>query len=181
MNKCGPSAAIVEVFRVRSQLELMAESAEQAVIWAGGLLCDRALAGWQVVVWLPEETGSVALTILGAEARGAGPEVVIADTGAPLVRLTLGPNGPAGAHQLQTYLCDRSDLGGAATGRSSPQAVVDGVLHHRLSFAARAFKAQALTACGRPGPVGEVEMFRPTDLRWSIGPSAGRTVTTQVQ
>ncbi|MDF3335972.1 hypothetical protein P3H80_00980 [Mycolicibacterium septicum] len=156
----------------------MAESAEQAVIWAGGLICDGALAGWQVVVWLPEVTGSAALTILGAEARGAGPEVAIAETGAPLVRIA---PGQAGAGQLQTYLCDRSDLGGAATGRASPQAVVDGVLHHRLSFAARAFKAQALTACGRPGPVREVETFRPTDLRWSIGPSAGRTVTTQVQ
>ncbi len=178
MNMRGRSAAIVEVLRVRSQLELMAESAEQAVIWAGGLICDRALAGWQVVVWLPEVTGSVALTILGAEARAAGSEVAIAGTGVPLVRLA---PVPAGAEQLQTYLCDRPDPGEAATGRASPQVVVDGVLHHRLSFAARAFKAQALTACGRAGSVGEVEMFRPTDLRWSIGPSAGRTVTTQVR
>lgn len=178
MNMRGQSAAIVEVFRVRSQLELMAESAQQAVIWAGGLICDRALAGWQVVVWLPEVTSSVALTILGAETRVAGSEVAIADTGVPLVRLA---PGPAGAGQLQTYLCDRPDPVGAAPGRASPQAVVDGVLHHRLSFAARAFKALALTACGRPGPVGEIETFRPADLRWSIGPSAGRTVTTQVQ
>lgn len=166
---------------MRSQLELMAESAEQAVIWAGGLLCDRALAGWQVVVWLPEVTKSVALKILGAEARVAGSEVAIVGTVMPLVRIASGSGGPAGAGQLQTYLCDRTDPAGAATGSASPQAVVDGVLHHRLSFAARAFKAHALMACGRPGPVGEVEMFRPTDLRWSIGPSAGRTVTTQVQ
>lgn len=166
---------------MRSQLELLAADAEQVVIGAGGLICDRALDGWQVVVWMPDAAGSVALKILGAEVRLAGSEVAIAaDIKLPLVQITPALDASSGVRQCQTYLCDRSDPGGARVGRPGPQAVADGVFHHRLSFAAQAFKAQALGACGSPAAVEVVEVFRATDMRWSIGPSAGRTVTTQV-
>src|SRR5256885_3035465 len=53
---------------LRYQLNVLAASAQDVVQWAGGWLCDRAKAGWDVNVILADGGDPRPLTILGATA-----------------------------------------------------------------------------------------------------------------
>ncbi|WP_135454614.1 hypothetical protein [Mycobacterium sp. DL99] len=154
---------------MRSLLEVMAESAEQAVIWAGGLICDRALEGWAVVVWLPELAATPALEIVGAQTRVCALDAEMTGAGAPLVRIS-----QAGAPRIQTYVCDVPASDGPPS-EGICLVSADSAFQHRLSGAARAFKAQALNACGSPADVGKTEAFRPADRGWVARPAVAAT------
>ena len=148
----------------------IAPSAAEAVQYAGGWLFDQAMAGWDVTV-ITDETGDPRpLAILGVRARSF--DAVFA---APV----LGPCLQAIALRTDLYHDDervrRLVLAASGAGRAEIRlwgeawpADFDGgdPVSHRLSLAARAFKAQALAAADlRGGQAGDSEVFRRGELR----------------
>jgi hypothetical protein len=154
---------------------LLTPTVADAVRFAGGWLFDRVMAGWDVTVVTGDHGDARPLRILGARVidlecvlasplRGPRPEVlsVSAELYSSNVRIR---------HRMRDALEDRmmevtlwgdrwpSDLDGQVA--SMP---------HRLSMAARAFKAQALAAAAAPAdPGGATETFRRGELVRSLG------------
>lgn len=159
---------------VRSQMEVWADDPAGAVLWAGGLICDRAMAGWDVVVRLPVPSDGRSLEILGAGVRGHEEQYLPPDSGGPLVTLSDASPGPDREGEALSYLC-----GPVGPARLS---LADNGFRHRLSVGARAFKAHALRASGLPGEVASTELFWPAmPLPFSVvrgridrWPNAGR-------
>jgi len=148
----------------------IAPSAAEAVRYAGGWLFDQVMAGWDVTVITAESGDRRPLDILGVRARSF--DSVFA---APV----LGPCLQAIALRTDLYHDERVRrlvLAAAEAGRAEIRlwgevwpADFDGSgdpVSHRLSLAARAFKAQALAAADLPGaPTAETEVFRRGKLR----------------
>ncbi|MGV0599364.1 hypothetical protein A5776_12300 [Mycolicibacterium elephantis] len=66
------------------QLDLSTARVADLISVAGGWLCDRALAGWTVTVWVPDRDHIESLSILGVTAReSAAPVDALAVYGAP--------------------------------------------------------------------------------------------------
>ena len=148
----------------------IAPSAAEAVRYAGGWLFDQVMAGWDVTVITAESGDRRPLDILGVRARSF--DSVFA---APV----LGPCLQAIALRTDLYHDERVRrlvLAAAEAGRAEIRlwgevwpADFDGSgdpVSHRLSLAARAFKAQALAAADLSGaPTAETEVFRRGELR----------------
>ncbi|CAM2758629.1 hypothetical protein BST27_03790 [Mycobacterium intermedium] len=135
---------------LRYRLDVIAASASDVVQAAGGWLCDRVMAGWEVTVLLPDLGGSRPLQILGVHAAA------------------LDTYPEAGSHNLavsaQAFIAndcvrdlvrealDRRMVEVALWGEGWPLGVNRGMrrVEHVLSAAARAFKGQALIAAGIP-------------------------------
>jgi hypothetical protein len=155
----------------------IAPSAAEAVQYAGGWLFDQVMAGWDVTVVTADGAGQRPLDILGVRARHFD-DIFAAPVLGPCLR----------AIALRTELYDGDERvrrlvlaaveGGRAEIRLWGQvwpADFDGSgdpVSHRLSLAARAFKAQALAAAastdsaGRAaGSTAETEDFRRGELR----------------
>jgi hypothetical protein len=156
---------------LRPRLTAIAPSAAEAVQYAGGWLFDQVMAGWDVTVITAEDDDPRPLDILGVRAR-----TFDAVSAAPL----LGPCLQAIALRADLYHDDervrRLVLAAAEAGRAEIRlwggrwpADFDGSgdpVSHRLSLAARAFKAQALAAADLRGtPTAETEVFRRGELR----------------
>jgi hypothetical protein len=127
------------------------------------------MAGWDVTVMTGDHSDSRPLDILGARVR---------DLEAMLALPVLGPCLQAIAVRADLYESDQRvrelvlrafDEGQAEVrfwGDFRPEDPGAGPLPHRLSVAARAFKAQALAAAAAPaGPAQDVEMFRRGNVR----------------
>jgi hypothetical protein len=161
-----PQAAAVRIHRY--QLNVVAVSLTDVVQSAGGWLCDRARAGWDVNVLVADHHDSRPLTILGATAVDPGAEfaemvrrasrggalavsaeLLGADTRVRRDILTILKRG-------LTEVTVWGDAWPAEFGRR-----VDPV-EHQLSCAARAFKAQAIgAATGSNDPISATEtLFR---------------------
>ncbi len=130
----------------RYRFHVVAPNVADAVTFAGGLICDRAMAGWEVTVLLPEAVDNRAMQILGATAASLRaptattvPQMLAVATdlvvGNRCVRdLVLGALGGAtdlllwGRHRPPGLNCTFNPVG------------------HRPSVAAQAFKAHALAA-----------------------------------
>ncbi|NDJ88093.1 hypothetical protein [Mycolicibacter kumamotonensis] len=140
---------------VRSRMEVWADDPGAAVRWAGGLICDRAMAGWDVVVRLPAPSGGAALKILGAGVRGHDEQAVPPEWAVPLVTMSGACCDPNCEHELLSYVC------GSVVPDGLPLPLADNGFRHRLSVGARAFKAHALRASGLPGEVAPTELFWP--------------------
>jgi hypothetical protein len=149
----------------------IAPSAAEAVRYAGGWLFDQVMAGWDGTVITADDGDPRPLDILGARASNFD---------ALLAAPVLGSRLRAIALRTDLYQDDervrRLVLAAAESGRAEIRFWGDGwppdfggsgeVVSHRLSLAARAFKAQALAAADRPGaPSDESEMFRRGELR----------------
>jgi hypothetical protein len=149
----------------------IAPSAAEAVRYAGGWLFDQAMAGWDVTVVTAEAGDPRPLDILGVRAR-----TFDAAFAAP----ALGPCLQALVLRADLYRDDervrRLVLAAAEAGRAEIRlwgevwpADLDGSgdpVSHRLTLAARAFKAQALAAADlRGAPAAETEVFRRVELR----------------
>lgn len=137
----------------------------QAVRHAGGWLFDQAMAGWDVTVLTADHADSRPLRILGARSVDLGCAL-------PLPTRSLRPRALAVCAELyssepRVQLMVLEALGkGVAEVRlwgDRWPADLDGVadpVPHRLSVAARAFKAQALAAVAAPaGSCDAVEVF----------------------
>lgn len=150
---------------MRYRLDVIAPSVSEVVASAGGWLFDRVMAGWNVTVLLADRRDDVALQILGAET---------ADLESALAAGIAHPRPHALAVAADLYRRDtrirhgvRQALEHGQTevtlwGDTWPEELTRSVdsVEHRLSVAARAFKAQALAAAAVRCDVGVTEMFR---------------------
>jgi hypothetical protein len=156
---------------LRPRLVALATSTADVVQVAGGWLCDQVLAGWDVTVVTADHEDQRALRILGV--RGGGLESALA---VPLQRpLPAGHRGRGRTVLSPTSGCTswcappprpagpRSGSG-ATRGRMTSMA---GLTHvsHRLSAAARAFKAQAVAATAADAKPADTEEFRRGAIR----------------
>ncbi|WP_024804434.1 hypothetical protein [Nocardia sp. BMG51109] len=151
---------------MRYRLDVVATSIVDVVEHAGGWLFDRAVAGWDVTVLVADLSDSRPLRILGAEMLEL--ETVLSSGGqgrrphALAVACDVCECDPRARRGLVNALGD-GGIEVVVWGEgwpTPPEARVDPVLH-RLSVAAQAFKAQALTAAAVPASaVGTTEVFR---------------------
>jgi hypothetical protein len=178
-------------YSLRPRLTAIAPSTVEVVRSAGGWLFDQVMAGWDVTVLTTDHGDSRPLEILGARVHDL--ETILA---LPLVGGCL----QAIAVRADLYESDERVRGMVLRAAGEGQADIRfwgdfrredpgpgaGRLSHRLSLAARAFKAQALAAAGESAgvadPVGladpadpaqDVETFRRGQIR-RPSPAAAR-------
>jgi hypothetical protein len=143
---------------MRRRLVVIAPTTLDAVRFAGGWLFDQVISGWDGTVLATDHADPRPLHILGA---GAGD-------------LEWALDAPAWGQRPDAIAVD-ADLYGSdpRVGRLVRDALAGGVadvrmwgagggrpVQHRLSAAARAFKAQALAAAAAADPAGPTEAFR---------------------
>ncbi len=158
---------------------MVAPSKTEVVRLAGGWLFDQVMAGWEVWVLTADHTDSRALRILGARA---------VDLDCALTSPVRGPRPEAIAVHADLYRSDarvrQIVLDALKEGLADVRLWGDwwpadrdggvGSVRHRLSVAARAFKAQALAAAAVPVDSsqatelfqrGEIPRSSPRELR----------------
>ncbi len=158
---------------------MIAPSMAEVVRSAGGWLFDQVMAGWDVTVLTADQTNSRPLRILGVRA---------ADLESSLASPAPGPSPQAIAVRADLYGSDERVrqlvLNAVWDGQAEVRLWGDGCtpdfdgkadpVSHRLSVAARAFKAQALAAAAAPADPGQVtEIFRTGRARRPSAVSAG--------
>jgi HPt (histidine-containing phosphotransfer) domain-containing protein len=152
----------------RYRLDVVARNVPEVVKFAGGWLVDRVMAGWDVTVLISAADDDLRpLEILG---------VATHDLETVLQEWTDRPHPQTVAVAAELFASDERvrrgvlgalDHGGTQVtlwGEHWPEELDSTIasVHHRLSGAARAFKAQALAAAADPdaGTVGDTESFR---------------------
>ena len=151
---------------MRYRLDVVAPTVLDAVRFAGGWVYDRVMAGWDVTVLIGNDEDVRPLEILGAEVR---------DLESVLVSWEDRPEPQTIAVAADLFARDSRVRHGVLTALEQgatevtlwgerPPAELDSSVdsvQHRLSAAARAFKAQALAAAnGTEAAVGDTETFR---------------------
>jgi hypothetical protein len=136
----------------RYQVTVVASSAEDVVRSAGGWLCDRARAGWDVNVLVADRRGAQPFAILGANPveDEAGLSSVVSKasrSGALAISADLLATDERVRGDVLTVL-KRGLAEVTVWGQEWPAELGRKVspVEHRLSSAARAFKARALDA-----------------------------------
>jgi hypothetical protein len=149
---------------LRYRLDVIAASAADAVHSAGGWLSDRAMAGWQVTVLLPQGGDSRSLRILGVEAMSM--EAGFDRSGSATRSLAVSGEVFAADDRIRETVLKALNhrlAEVALWGDGWPPAVSRGMarVQHVLSAAARKFKSHALMAAG----VSEItcDMVDPTE------------------
>jgi hypothetical protein len=150
----------------RYRLDVIAASVGDVVQSAGGWLFDRAMAGWDVNLHIAGPSDARPLTILGIDAHPLDETL-----GSP----TTWPSGHSIAVAADVFTTDARVRKNAARAleRGLTEITLWGdtwppefnrraeAVQHRLSAAARAFKAQALKAAALPsGSIALTETFR---------------------
>jgi hypothetical protein len=151
---------------VRYRLDVVAADVADVVKFAGGWLFDRAMAGWDVTVIVAEHADERPLQILGAQIVDL--EDALAGTGhrPPPQTLAAAADFFGCDSRVRHGVVQALDQGATEVtlwGESWPAELGDsvGLVQHRLSAAAQAFKAQALAAAAMPQEsIGLVETFR---------------------
>jgi hypothetical protein len=163
----GPSAdPPVVPHSLRARLTVIAPGLADVVPHAGGWLFDQAMAGWDVAVLTTGQADPRPLRILGA--RGYDLETVLAMplAGRCLRAIAVEANlyrSDARVRRMVYHALDRSLAEVRLWGGGWPEDLDVGTrpVRHKLSMAARAFKAQALAAAAAPDAVSDdVEEFR---------------------
>lgn len=131
------------------QLTVLAANLADVIGPAGGWLFDRARAGWDVNVWVGDCYDARPLTILGATAVDENAQTVLRDlppNGAFAVGAGLLRDDP----RIRNRIFELAKRGAEVMvwGDDRPIEIGDRIdtIEHRLSVAARAFKAHALAA-----------------------------------
>lgn len=144
---------------------VLAPSTVAAVRYAGGWLFDRVMAGWEATVLVDDRPDTRPLRILGASTtdlesaltspQGPKPQAIAVEAGLydsdRRVRRIVRDALDHGLTEVRIWgdMCP-AELDGAG-----------GPVQHRLSMAARAFKAQALAAAAAPvDSIPVTETFR---------------------
>jgi hypothetical protein len=155
-----------DVLDIRYRLDVVALSVLEVVTHAGGWLFDRVMAGWDVTVFITDHADERPLQILGAQTL---------DLDYAFASLDRRPRSQALAVATDLFGSDlrvrqgvMKALDHALTevtlwGGTWPAELDDSIdsVQHRLSAAARTFKAQALAAAAAPNAsVGFTETFR---------------------
>ncbi|MEZ0366902.1 hypothetical protein ACAG26_24820 [Mycobacterium sp. pUA109] len=150
---------------MRYRLDVVSSSVADAVRFAGGWLFDRVMAGWDVTVLVGDPLNDRPLQVLGT--RTLDLETALRSMGARpqpqslAVAADLFGSDP----RVRDGVLDALDHGATevtlwgATESAELDGSVDAV-HHRLSGAARVFKAQALAAVAPGASVAPIETFR---------------------
>jgi len=150
---------------MRYRLDVVAATVAEAVENAGGWLFDRVTAGWDVTVLIADcDEDDRPLQILGVRA---------ADLESAFIEGATRPHPQTVAVAAHLFDTDARVRGGVLAALAAGQTEVTlwgeacpdelrgiGTVHHELSAAARAFKSQALAACGIRRAVNSVETFR---------------------
>ncbi len=151
---------------MRYRLDVVAADVADVVRFAGGWLFDRAMAGWDVTVLLADHPDERPLRILG---------VAVLDLEYALATVGHRPPPQTLAAAADLFDCDSRvrqgvlqalDQGATEVtlwGQTWPVELDGsvGLVEHRLSTAAQAFKAQALAAAAiSPATIGRTETFR---------------------
>ncbi len=136
---------------MRYRLDVVAANVIDVVKFAGGWLFDRAMAGWDVTVLVADHLDARPLQILGAqiielehalESAGQRPRPQTLAVAADL--LGCDPRVRDGVLAALDRGVTEVTLWGETWPAELDESV--GLVHHRLSAAAMAFKAQALAA-----------------------------------
>ena len=157
---------------LRPRLTAIAPSAAEAVRSAGGWLFDQVMAGWDVTVITAEAGDRRALDILGVRARDLDSVFAAPALGPRLRSIALPADLYHDDERVRRLVRAAAEAGrrieirlwgdgwpGDFDGSGDP-------MSHRLSLAARAFKAQALAAADlRDALTAETEVFRRGELR----------------
>jgi hypothetical protein len=146
----------------RYRLSIVAADMADAVRSAGGWLCDRARAGWDVDVLVPDHHNTRPLTILGATATDIGAVGSALSQAAHGAELAVTSRVLAADPAIKADVLRAVKKGAAITvwGEDWPTAVGGAIdpTEHRLSSAARAFKTYALDATAQPTTVSATEL-----------------------
>ncbi|CAN5559082.1 hypothetical protein BH11ACT6_BH11ACT6_58300 [soil metagenome] len=150
---------------MRYRLDVIAPSVVEAVQSAGGWLFDRAMAGWDVTVLVDErDHDPLPLQILGAEVLDLEDAVAMAARPRPdalaVAAVVYGRDSRVEQGVRRALESGRTEV--TLWGQAWPAELdrTDSV-EHRLSVAARAFKARALAAAALPvDSIAAVEVFR---------------------
>jgi hypothetical protein len=151
---------------MRYRLDVVAPTVLDAVRFAGGWVYDRVMAGWDVTVLVGDDEDVRPLEILGAEVRDL--ESVLASWEERPHPQTVAVAADLFDRDARVRRGVLEALEQGATevtlwGEGLPAELDESVdsVQHRLSAAARAFKAQALAAANDPPvDVGHTETFR---------------------
>ena len=151
---------------MRYRLDIVAPSVAEAVLHAGGWMFDRVMAGWDVNVLLAQPGDTRPLSILGAQTLDFESVLAAGDDQPHPQALAVAADLVDTDARVRTGVLRALDYGMtevALWGDTHPvdlDRTVDSVAH-RLSSAARVFKAQALAAAAVGDlPVAPVETFR---------------------
>jgi hypothetical protein len=138
---------------------------------AGGWLFDQVLAGWDVTVVTAEQGDPRPLDILGVRARDLESVFAMPVLGPCLQAIAVRTDLYDADERVRRFVLTAAEAGSAEIrlwGELWP-ADFDGSadsVSHRLSLAARAFKAQAMAAASLPGePSADTEVFRRGEIR----------------
>jgi hypothetical protein len=149
---------------------------------AGGWLFDQVMAGWDVTVITVDRGDSRPLDILGVRPCVLDTALVVPVFGACLQALALRSDLYHADARVRRLVLNAAEAGGTEIrlwGDLWPADFADeaGQVSHRLSLAARAFKAEALAAAAVTAePPMDTEVFRRGEIRRS---ASSRTITAR--
>lgn len=151
----------------------VAPSLAEVVRCVGGWLIDQALAGWDVAVVTAERADERALRILGVTGcsldRALAVPLVVPLAGSCLGAVALSADMYASDERIRRIVAVAAEANGAEIrlwGDAWPDDFdLAAPAEYELSRAARAFKAQALTAASSPAHHDATEVFRRGELR----------------
>jgi hypothetical protein len=159
---------------LKPRLVAIAPTAGEAVECAGGWLFDQVLAGWDVTVITPDLTDHRPLRILGVRDHPLESALAYNADGSCLSAIALPAAMLATDERVRRMVLAAVDTGlpelrvwgAGADGATADLGSHSGPVKHRLSAAARAFKAQALVAAAICGEgLAETEVFRRGEFR----------------
>lgn len=152
-------------YRLKRRLTVIAPSLADVVLYAGGRLFDLITGGWDGVVLTADHADPRPLRILGARALDLETALAGPPAGRYLDAIMVEANlysSDARVRQM-VYRARGEGLTDAMLWGDDWPADLDAAAHpvrHRLSVAARAFKAHALAAAAVPADVSDIEVFR---------------------
>ncbi|MEU4317435.1 hypothetical protein ACFV24_29190 [Nocardia fluminea] len=159
---------------LRYRLAIVAPNAVEVVRYAGGWLFDRTTAGWEVTVLVDDHSDDRPLQILGATVLDIE-QSLAAPKHETWPHAVAVPTQMFADCRVRDGILDCLDTRSAELslwGDAIPAELADRVkiTHHRVSRAARAFKACALATAGFPAEeVGPTEVFRVSASRSTAG------------
>jgi hypothetical protein len=151
---------------VRYRLDVVAADVADVVRFAGGWLFDRAMAGWDVTVLVADHPDDRPLQILGVQVLDLEHAIATAGHRPPPQTLAAAADLFDCDPRVRQGVVQALDQGATEVtlwGQTWPAELDDtvGLVEHRLSAAAQAFKGQALAAAGiSPSGIGSIERFR---------------------
>jgi hypothetical protein len=151
---------------VRYRLDVVAADVADVVRFAGGWLFDRAMAGWDVTVLVADHPDERPLRILGVAILDLEQALATAGDRPPPQTLAAAADLFDCDSRVRQGVLQALDQGATEVtlwGQTWPVELDShvGLVEHRLSAAAMAFKAQAFAAAGMsPASIAPIERFR---------------------